>query len=683
MAKYPLPPSSKIKDSHTENLLNHVAYGIVALDYKGFIIFLNPFAKRIFNYQTKEIIGKKFSSLIKDSKLAKLSITSYLNKIETNGFCETIGIRKNNILFPLEISSNHINEGKAKIYFVAVQDITKRKDQEHQLKRAINKAQDANLAKSDFLANMSHEIRTPLNAIIGMTGLLLDTNLDPQQKTWADISKRAGESLLDIINDILDFSKIGAGKVKLENIAFDLRKIIEEAMDIMLLKASDQGIELLIRYQDNKVPNFIITDPGRLKQVIINLLSNAIKFTSTGHVLLNISTKNITAAKANILFEIIDTGIGIPENKVDYIFDKFTQAEESTTRRFGGTGLGLAICKTLVYLMRGTIGVKSKLGKGSKFYFNIVVPYQKDTQNISSENILPNTCLADINLLKNSKILLIDKYKINYEILKQYSSDFELKCDYASNITKARSLIRQSSDTNNPYKIVILDNNIEPYDILNAITKIKTIADKSTILIMTSAHKSIDFSDNELKNLGFSALIIKPIYKYLLENILALSWDSKLNNKDLPLLTKPIISDLIRKHSGISNTHDIKFNNAKVLIVEDMAVNQMLMSNLLTKLGCTVDAAANGIEAISTVKKNHYDLIFMDCQMPEMDGFEATKKIRIYEKKAKKDPQIIIALTANAMEGDKEKCIDAGMDDYLNKPVTFDKVINLIKKYLS
>ncbi len=663
-----------------KKLLDHVADGIIIVNDDGEILFLNPFAENIFGYTLEEVTNKNISCLVYDKgfKKNKESIRNTLKKIKLTttkkGNYLAVGLHKENNKFPIELNIDAMSSDEQHIYIAVVKDITKQTRQEEVLNLAITEAEAANLAKSDFLANMSHEIRTPMNAIIGMTGLLLDTNLDPEQRMWGDIIKRSSESLLDIINDILDFSKIGAGKFTLVPIKFNLSTLIEETMELMSIKANEQNIELLVKYSDN-LPSIIDADPVRLRQILINLIGNSIKFTQNGYVILNVSMASYNNKIANISFEITDTGIGIPRNKIDYIFNKFTQAEESTTRKFGGTGLGLAICKTLVSLMNGNIGVKSTLGKGSTFFFNISVPYEYTEKK--SDLLISN------NIIKNTRILIIDKHPINHKITMGQLKEQGAYCDFVTSLTEAKIKLKKAKS--NSYNIVIIDNNIDSNNIENAIDKIKgEIDDNKTLLLMTSAHKTIDLSIEELEQKNIKGLLIKPIYKNILINAIALILDAFSKKEPLEFITPPIINEMISKKNNIIKNPiaKIKFENSHILVVEDIPVNQMLMTNLLNKLGCKVDNVANGLEALAAIKQNTYDLVFMDCQMPEMDGFEATIKTRKYEKTHKKKGQIIVALTANAMDGDRDKCLNSGMDDYLNKPVTQEKIVEILIKYI-
>lgn len=516
----------------------------------------------------------------------------------------------------------------------AFQDIT-------QLKRAEEKAKDASRIKSEFLANMSHEIRTPINGIIGMNDLLLKTELKEKQRHYVKLAQASGESLLHLINDILDFSKIEAGKLQLEEIKFDLAKMLAEIADTFALKAEEKQLEFVYLVDEN-VPRFIRSDPSRIRQIITNLVSNALKFTESGEVVLKVKETGMN----KLHFEIIDTGIGIPEEKIDKLFSKFVQVDASTTRKFGGTGLGLAISKQLSEMMGGGIGVNSKLNIGSTFWFNI--RYGEIDDEAQNTQDIPN--------LSGIKALVVDDRQINHEVASALLTRGGASYDGVRSAPDAIKRLREANTQGVPFDLMIVDINIPG---LNGVQLAKAIRhDKSlsqpNIMMMTPVGSTP--LEAQFKPLDIAIHFHKPIKPHNFYKKIQLAITNAVDPDD--------------SEAAENATSQFRTSN-RVLLVEDNYINQQVASEMLKDLGCTVQVAENGEQAIHALKatSDPFKIILMDCQMPVMDGYEASRKIR-ESNHPNIDPEIpIIALTANAMKGDEEKCFEAGMNDYLAKPI--------------
>jgi signal transduction histidine kinase/CheY-like chemotaxis protein/HPt (histidine-containing phosphotransfer) domain-containing protein len=526
-------------------------------------------------------------------------------------------------------------------------------------------AEAANAAKSQFLANMSHEIRTPMNGVLGMAQLLLGTALTQKQHRFVETIHKSGETLLSIINDILDFSKIEAGHLELENLDFNIHKTIEDVVEIFAEQAHRKNLEI-IYHVAAEVPENIKGDPHRIRQVLINLIGNAIKFTGQGEVLVNVSQdkKHGTSPKADydpsfrVCFSVRDTGIGISEAALPLLFKPFSQADGSTTRKYGGTGLGLAISKQLVELMGGEISVETCVGQGTIFSFSLLF--------LPADNLERNLPPI-LTGLTGLKLLIVEDNPTNREILQEYALSWGMLVDAVPSALAALELLRKPVDHQPPYDLVLIDMKMAGMNGLELGQRIKADTQIAQIpLVMITSTMFIGEAGQANKT-GFAAYLIKPIRKSDLKDCLLNALKSE---PDLPALK---VEKAILSGEKIS---------ARILLVEDNPVNQEVAQYMMLGFGCSVDLAENGLEALNAVDQNTYDLVLMDCMMPKMDGYEATAEIRRRQKAGLLPRFPIIALTANAIEGDREKCLIAGMDDYIAKPFKVESLLRVIKTWV-
>jgi signal transduction histidine kinase/CheY-like chemotaxis protein len=556
-------------------------------------------------------------------------------------------------------------EGRVGLIVTMVEDITEQVRVYERLKVAKDEAEAASRSKSDFLANMSHEIRTPMNAVLGMSGLLLDSPLPPEQKEWAEAVNISGQTLLNIINDIIDISKIESGKLLLEQIDFDLFDMMQEVVNLYSFQAREKRIEMLMEI-DPALPRYFRGDTVRLKQIFANLLGNALKFTSSGHILIRAMQKPSVEGLARLEFQFEDTGIGIPLAKQQKIFEKFSQAEESTTRRFGGAGLGLAIVSELVELMGGTLSVESEPGKGSTFTFDL---YLENSDKNAEQNVHED--------LSWVRALVVDDYPLTCRMLEETLTRNRITCQSARSAQEALTLL----ETAGGFNMCIVDYAMDGMNGLAFVQAVRANPDyKDLTLIMVSGvleKKSYE----ELEEIGLAGFIKKPFRQDQILNAFKIISRYKRTGKPLPFITRHNATPATAEH--VTPEKPVKsYPGKKAMAVEDMKMNMMLIKKVLGKFGLEVEEAVNGLEAVEKIKTHTFDVIFMDCQMPEMDGFEATRTIRKYEREKGQEPVPIIALTADAMVGDREKCLSVGMDDYINKPFREDDIVRALSRWI-
>ncbi len=638
---------------YNKTIVMNLGEGILIEDSKGIITFVNPSLEKILGYKAKELLGKHWEKIIPKTNYVDIQSKTISRKITQAEKYEARLLSKSKKVIPVLVTAQSLfKAGKFEGVLSAFTDIS-------ELVIARKESQAADKAKSEFLANMSHEIRTPMNGIIGMAELALGTKLTKEQFGYIEALKDSAESLMTIINDILDFSKIEARKIEIETINFSLRDSIGDIVSALALQAHKKGLELLYHIQPD-IPDDLKGDPGRLRQVILNLISNAVKFTQKGEVSVSVKEESRDEKQIVLHFIVKDTGIGISADKQKAVFLSFTQADGSTTRRHGGTGLGLSISAQLVGLMGGRIWLESKAGKGSKFHFTVKLDIQKETK----KKYVP----VEIFDLKNLPVLVVDDNATNRLLLKEMLVNWQMKPLLTSGGKSALRILKRANNTGKPFALAIIDSQMPEMDGFELAQSIKSNSDLTATRIMMLTSAGMRGDATRCRRLGILAYLTKPVKQSELLNtiMLVLGKDSTEEKKGV-LITKYSIRESQKR--------------LNILIVEDNIINQKVAAHILQKFGNTVFLANNGIEAIQALKKKEFDLILMDIQMPKMDGLEATKKIRKEEENTGKHIPII-ALTAHAMQGDKERCLDAGMDDYISKPLKSEELFEAIDRVI-
>ncbi len=638
--------------AHIDNIIASVSQMIFVLSNDYRIQRANPCAYLTLGYDRAELVGQHIQSIF-ISPYKGLTSANYEDVLRAKLGWEFPAMVS---VAPLLNTEKHVTG-----YVLIAIDITQRKQEEVELLTAKNQAEAAAEAKAAFLATMSHEIRTPMNGVIGMTTILLNTTLSEDQQRYVEILRSSGKSLLSIINDILDFSKIESGKLEMEVLDFNLGTTIEETLDLLSEKAAAKQLELT-SYVFADVPTLLRGDASRLRQILLNLVGNAIKFTPAGEVSIRVLRMKETTDTVELRIQVADTGIGIPYHAQAKLFQPFNQADTSTTRKYGGTGLGLAISQQIVRLMGGTINLESTPGKGSIFWFT--VPLNKQTKNTDAEVESPTG-------LEGIRICCVDDHETNRTLLMHYCVQWGMDTTVVGSPKEALECIRSAAASGTPYDVAILDQAMPEMDGLalsQTITSDPSIPDIKLILL-TSLGQSQSIED--VHEVGFAASLTKPLHKAQL----------------LTCLKHLIHPSALGSVQGLTISHNPPTTkqgpprSASLLVVDDHSVNQQLAQMMLEQMGHRVNVVGDGQEALDALEQQSYDVVFMDCQMPEMDGFTATREIRRREGEGRHTP--IIAMTANAMTGDRERCLEAGMDDYVSKPINIERLQEALERQFS
>ena len=683
----------KESEERYRTLVESSTDAILMLDNERNMVSCNKAFLNLFGYREGEVEGKSVRLIhVSDDSFDSFGQAAYPAINEYGYFrAEWEFMHKDGTVFPVETVTSPVksHDGTIKGYIAIIRDIAVQKRTKEELEKAKEFAEAASLAKSEFLANMSHEIRTPMNGIIGMTDLALGTDLSREQREYLEMVKVSGDSLLTIINDILDFSKIESGKLELEEIDFDLRTTLENAADMLAVRAHDKGLELTCHIKPD-VRTALAGDPSRLRQVIVNLAGNAIKFTEEGEIVIRVETEKEEDSSVLLHFLVSDTGIGISSDKVERIFEAFSKVDGSTTRKYGGTGLGLSISKQLVEMMGGRMWVESPSDFRLEDSSEIKKKENLQSSIVNSQSKGPGSTFhftARFGLgrveareavrlraldLSGLPILIVDDNATNRLILREMTSSWGLVPAESADGKEALFKIKTAFDSGKPYRLLLLDLQMPVMDGFEAAKKIKEggYGTDMQIILLTSAGQKGDGA--HCKELGISGYLLKPVKQSELLDAIMMTLGHPTEEK----------TSVITRHT----IHEDR-RRVNILVAEDNLVNQKLAVKMLEKRGHRVVVASNGREAVEALGKEHFDLVLMDIQMPEMDGFEATARIRANEiEVATRNSQPathhipIIAMTAHAMKGDREKCLAAGMDDYVSKPIKAEKFFSVIEK---
>ncbi|MEA3247635.1 MAG: response regulator [Gemmatimonadota bacterium] len=665
------------RDRTLNAIIDSSPNAVVVLDAEGHVVRNNDAAERLFNRQSFNVLGQPIGLFLHTgATFDPASVPEFLGTAAK----AAEAIRANGSRYPVEVRWSAFEVDGQQLYTVILIDITERKETERALIRAKDDAEAAARAKSEFLAMMSHEIRTPMNGVLGMTSLLADTSLTAEQRQFVDATRRSADLLMSVINDILDFSKVEAGKMSIEPIPFDIHAAISEVAELLVPRAIEKQVELVIRVHPD-TPNRVIGDSGRIRQVLLNLAGNALKFTEKGHVLVSVEGGRKSADEASFRFDVSDTGIGIPAAVLPTLFSPFMQADASTTRRFGGTGLGLSISKRLVELMGGEIGVRSTEGVGSTFWFTIALPL--DNSPLPQQH--PPVALGGV------RILVVDDIEVNVRLLTEWLRSWRMRVESAPGGERALKMMRDADERGDPFRIAILDYLMPLMDgeMLGRAIRADARLTSCRLILATSAAQRGDA--DRFHAAGFDAYLTKPFRP----SVVAAACEAVLGREADAWTREPIIT----RHSLIERGNRLtsptgqpavepptsrateRMASVRVLLAEDNPVNQLVAMRMLERLNCRIDVAGDGDEAVRMAAQFPYDVVFMDVQMPNVDGIEATRRIRAAETDDGGQPRVhIIAMTANAMQGDRERCLEAGMDDYVAKPVTPDALKQALER---
>ncbi|MCP3942777.1 MAG: response regulator [Desulfobacteraceae bacterium] len=678
-------------EAYFHSILKSAPNAIVIYDMDGKVVYLNPAFTLIFGWTLDELVGEKIDFVPEENMP---ETTDAIAKIfEKDQFeVETRRFTKEGKILDVELSCGGIKNQKDCFtgIFVILRDVTLRKNIEIKIQKLnkelknrtmeleslnlnLQKATDhafamtqeaeaANQAKSNFLANMSHEIRTPMNGIIGMSNILLDEPLAPELRNGLDIIKQSAENLLMILNDILDFSKIEVGKLDVEEIDFNLRNLVGEAIETLAIQSQEKQLELIYVIDDD-VPSLLMGDPGRIRQILMNLVGNAIKFThKDGDISLKVGLVEEVPDQVKIAFVVKDTGIGMNNKDLQKLFQSFHQVDAGTTRKYGGTGLGLAISKQLSELMGGDISVESVVGVGSIFTFTVLCKKQKR---------IADPMVVTPSELKGKRIMIIDDNILNLEILAGFLKKWGFMVEATTDGNHGIQMCRMMSRTNKPFDMVITDYQMPLIDGAKVGKLLRSDSNTLGIKLIMLTSRGIRGEAKEMKEIGFDGYLIKPIRRSQLFDSIVMVFSAD--------------QGVIKSHEKMITRHsidEIKQQQVKILVVEDHPVNQKVAQGLLNKLGFQNHAVSDGSQALVELEKTAYDLVLMDVQMPVMDGYECTTRIRAKNSSVLNPNIPIIALTAHAMLGDMEKCISVGMNDYTTKPVNSLVLVRKIKKLL-